>query len=238
MRLNKFLARSGVCSRRNADILIQSGRVAVNGITVQKLGTVVDETRDEVSVDGKKISLEEKLTYLLLNKPKGYISTVRDDFYRPTVLNLLGKEKKVFPVGRLDQDTEGVLLLTNDGELTFRLTHPKFEIEKTYQVMVRGEMDQKTLDSFKDGIKLEEGVIAKGEGKLLKSGKEESIFELTLKEGKKREIKRMCQQVGLEVTHLVRTKFAHLTATGLKTGKWRYLTENEITQLKKMAGLK
>jgi len=237
MRLNKFLARSGICSRRNADFLIQSGRVAVNGIPVQKLGTAVDETRDEVSVDGKKISLSEKLTYLLLNKPKGYISTVRDDFYRPTVLNLLGKEKKVFPVGRLDQDTEGVLLLTNDGELTFRLTHPKFEIEKTYQVMVRGEMDLKILDSFKDGIKLEEGTLAKGEGKIIKSGKEESIFELTLKEGKKREIKRMCQQVGLKVTHLVRTKFAHLTAGGLETGQWRYLTEKEIAQLKKMAGL-
>ncbi len=237
MRLNKFLARSGVCSRRNADILIQSGRVAINGIPVQKLGTVVDETKDQVSVDGKKISLQEKLTYLLLNKPKGYISTVRDNFNRPTVLNLLGREQKVFPVGRLDQDTEGVLLLTNDGELTFRLTHPKFEIEKTYQVIVLGEMDQKILDSFKDGIKLEEDTIAKGEGNILKSGKEESIFELTLKEGKKREIKRMCQQVGLEVTHLVRTKFAHLTAKGLKTGQWRYLTEKEISQLKKLAGL-
>ena len=237
MRLNKFLARSGVCSRRNADILIQSGRVAINGLPVQKLGTVVDETKDQVSVDGKKISLQEKLTYLLLNKPKGYISTVRDNFNRPTVLNLLGREQKVFPVGRLDQDTEGVLLLTNDGELTFRLTHPKFEIEKTYQVIVLGEMDQKILDSFKDGIKLEEDTIAKGEGNILKSGKEESIFELTLKEGKKREIKRMCQQVGLEVTHLVRTKFAHLTAKGLKTGQWRYLTEKEISQLKKLAGL-
>ena len=237
MRLNKFLARSGVCSRRNADILIQSGRVAINGIPVQKLGTVVDETKDQVSVDGKKISLQEKLTYLLLNKPKGYISTVRDNFNRPTVLNLLGREQKVFPVGRLDQDTEGVLLLTNDGELTFRLTHPKFEIEKTYQVIVLGEMDQKILDSFKDGIKLEEDTIAKGEGNILKSGKEESIFELTLKEGKKREIKRMCQQVGLKVIHLVRIKFAHLTAEGLEPGHWRYLTEKEISQLKKLAGL-
>ena len=179
----------------------------------------------------------ERLTYLLLNKPKGYISTVRDDFYRPTVLNLLGKGNRVFPVGRLDQDTEGVLLLTNDGELTFRLTHPKFEIEKTYQVTVGGQIDQKILEDFKQGIILEDGVTAKGEGRIIRSEKEESVFELTLKEGKKREIKRMCEQVGLKVTHLVRTRFAHLTAKGLKTGQWRYLTENEITQLKKLAGL-
>ncbi len=217
--------------------MIQSGRVTVNGVVVQKLGTVIDETKDEVTADGRNISLREKLTYLLLNKPKGYLSTVRDGFNRPIVIDLLGKKKDVFPVGRLDQDTEGVLLLTDDGELTFRLTHPKFEIEKTYQVTVQGEMDQKILESFKNGIKLEERVIAKGEGKIIKSKKGESVFELTLKEGKKREIKRMCLLVGLKVSHLVRTKFAHLTAQGLETGQWRHLTENEIAQLKKMAGL-
>ena len=140
-------------------------------------------------------------------------------------------------MGRLDQNTEGVLLLTNDGELTYCLTHPKFEIEKTYQVTVGGQIGQKILDDFKAGVTLDDGVIAKGEGKIIRSGKEESIFELTLKEGRKREIKRMCQQVDMEVTHLVRTKFAHLTAKGLKTGQWRYLTEKEIIQLKKLAGL-
>lgn len=236
MRLNKFLARSGVGSRRNADILIQSGRVKVNDVPVQKLGTSIDEIKDKVTVDGKEIHIGGKSIYILLNKPRGYLSTVKDNFNRPTVLELVGKEKGVFPVGRLDQDTEGVLLLTNDGELTYRLTHPKFEIEKTYQVTVGGQIDQRILNDFKQGITLDDGVMVKGAGRIIRLGKEESIFELTLKEGRKREIKRMCQQVDLKVTHLVRTKFAHLTAGGLKTGQWRYLTEKEIAQLKKLAG--
>jgi 23S rRNA pseudouridine2605 synthase len=236
MRLNKFLAHAGVCSRRNADLLIASGRVAVNGIPVQKLGILIDERRDEVTVDGKKVSLAEKSIYILLNKPKGYLSTVKDGFRRPTVLDLVGKDKRVFPVGRLDQDTEGVLLLTNDGELAYRLTHPKFQIEKTYLVTVKGKMDQRILEKFKQGVKIEEAVVASGEGKVIRAEKERSIFELTLKEGRKREIKRMCEMVGFPVSNLIRSKFAHLSARGLKTGQWRYLTEREILQLKKMAG--
>lgn len=237
MRLNKFLARSGVCSRRGADLLIQSGQVCVNGILVQKLGVLIDEKVDEVTVDGKKVSLQGNLIYVLLNKPKGYLSTVKDSFRRPTVLDLVGKDKKVFPVGRLDQNTEGVLLLTNDGELTFRLTHPKFQIEKTYMVTVKGMIDQKILKKFKQGIKLEEGIVARGEGKIIKKGEEKSVFELTLKEGRKREIKRMCQVVGISVIDLKRSKFAYLTTRGLKTGQWRYLSEREIMRLKKMVGL-
>jgi 23S rRNA pseudouridine2605 synthase len=237
MRLNKYIAQSGICSRRSADILIQSGRVTVNGIPVEKLGTSVDETKDQVVVDGKCVVLGDKHVYILLNKPPGYLSTVKDSFHRPTVLDLVGKKKKVFPVGRLDLDTEGVLLLTNDGELTYRLTHPKFEIEKTYLVTVEGEMDEKIFEEFRRGIKLEDGVTATGEGKIIKAGSGESTFELTLKEGRKREIKRMCHQVGLTVLHLVRVNFAHLTAKGLKIGQWRHLTENEVTRLKKLAGL-
>lgn len=237
MRLNKFIAQSGICSRRNADILIQSGRVTINGIPVQKLGTSVDETKDQVAVDGKNVTGEVKHLYILLNKPPRYLSTVKDSFHRPTVVDLVGKEKKVFPVGRLDLDTEGVLLLTNDGELTYRLTHPKFEIEKTYLVTVEGEMDKKILEEFKRGIKLEDGVTATGEGRIIKAGSRESTFELTLKEGRKREIKQMCYQAGLKVLHLVRIKFAHLTAKGLEIGQWRYLTGIEVAQLKKIAGL-
>ena len=217
--------------------MIQSGQVCVNGILVQKLGVPIDEKVDEVTVDGKKVSLQGNLIYVLLNKPKGYLSTVKDSFRRPTVLDLVGKDKKVFPVGRLDQNTEGVLLLTNDGELTFRLTHPKFQIEKTYMVTVRGMIDQKILKKFKQGIKLEEGVVARCEGKIIKKGEEKSVFELTLKEGRKREIKRMCQVVGISVIDLKRNKFAYLTTKGLKTGQWRYLSEREIMRLKKMVGL-
>ena len=217
--------------------MIQSGKVTVNGIPVQELGILIDEKKDEVTVDGKKVSLQEDLIYILLNKPKGYLSTVKDDFQRPTVLDLVGKEKNIFPVGRLDFNTEGVLLLTNDGELAYRLTHPKFEIEKTYLVFVKGEIDPIILEKFKQGVKLEEGVVARGEGKIIQTEKERSVFQLTLREGRKREIKRMCQMVGLEVGNLIRTKFAHLTTRGLKTGQWRYLTEREIVQLRKMVGL-
>jgi 23S rRNA pseudouridine2605 synthase len=237
MRLNKFLAHSGVCSRRNADLLIESGRVAVNGIPVRKLGIVIDEQRDKVTVDGKQVSLQPNLIYILLNKPKGYLSTVKDSFHRPTVLDLVGKDKKVFPVGRLDQDTEGVILLTNDGELAYRLTHPKFQIEKTYLVTVKGEMDQKILEKFKQGVEIEEDVVASGEGKIIQAEKDRSVLELTLKEGKKREIKRICEMVGFPVSNLIRSKFAHLSARGLQTGQWRYLTDREILQLKKMVGL-
>jgi 23S rRNA pseudouridine2605 synthase len=237
MRLNRFLARSGVCSRRNADLLIQAGRVAVNGIPVEKLGVKVDEKQDEVKVDGRKVSLNQNLLYILLNKPKGYLSTVKDNFNRPTILDLVGKDKNVFPVGRLDKDTQGVLLLTNDGELTFRLTHPRFEIEKKYRVTVQGRMDPETLIRFKQGIKLEEGVTARGEGRIIQAGEEKSVFQLTLKEGRKREVKMMCQAIGLKVLGLKRTDFASLTTKGLKVGEWRYLTEREATRLKKMTGL-
>lgn len=237
MRLNKFLAHSGVCSRRNADMLIQSGRVAINGVAVKKLGVLVDKSKDEVTLDGKKVSLEQDLIYILLNKPQGYLSTVRDSFGRPTVLDLLGKDRRVFPVGRLDKDTDGVLLLTNDGELTFRLTHPKFEVEKTYLVTVRGRIRPETLKAFKQGIKLEEGVLARGEAKIIRESQEKSVFELTLKEGRKREVKRMCQAVGCRVMHLTRTRFAHLTARNLDEGEWRYLTKSEVAHLKEIAGI-
>jgi 23S rRNA pseudouridine2605 synthase len=237
MRLNRFLARSGVCSRRNADLLIQAGRVAVNGIPVKKLGVQVDENQNEVTVDGKKVSLNQNLLYLLLNKPKDYLSTVKDNFRRPTVLDLVGKEKNIFPVGRLDKDTEGVLLLTNDGELTFRLTHPRFEIEKTYRVTVKGRMDSEALTRLKQGIRLEEGVMARGEGRIIQRGEEKSVFQLTLREGRKREVKMMCQAIGLQVIELKRIEFAGLTTKGLKVGEWRYLSEGEVTRLKKMARL-
>jgi len=237
MRLNKFLAQAGVSSRRGADLLIQSGRVTINGVEIEQLAISIDEKNDEIRVDGKKVSLPEKFIYLLLNKPKGYLCTVKDSFGRPTVLDLVGKDKKVFPVGRLDLDTEGVLLLTNHGELAYRLTHPKFQVEKTYLVTVKGEINEKILKKFHKGIKLEDGNIAKGEGRILKIERNHSVFELKLREGRKREIKRMCRAVGFSVTNLVRTRFANLTARNLKPGAWRHLKEKEVKSLKKMIGL-
>ena len=245
MRLNKFLAQAGVSSRRGADLLIQSGRVTVNGIKIEELGILIDEKKDEIRVNGKRVFLPEKFIYILLNKPRGYLCTVKDSFGRPTVLDLVGKDKKVFPVGRLDLDTEGVLLVTNDGELTYQLTHPKFQVEKTYLVTLKGKINQKTLTEFHKGIKLEDGKIAKGEVKILKippeaglkMEKDNSVLELKLKEGRKREIKRMCKAVGFSVTHLVRTRFANLTCKNLKPGAWRYLKEREIDKLKDMVKL-
>jgi len=237
MRINKFLAHAGVCSRRNADVLIASGRVAVNGVTVQKLGTPVDPKTDQVSVDGKTVSLQDNLSYILLNKPKGYLSTVKDSFQRFTVLHLVGRDKKVYPVGRLDQDTEGVLLLTNDGELAYRLTHPKFEIEKVYRITVKGKLDPRVLENFKQGIKLDDGEIGRGEARIVETGGESSVFELKMREGKKREIKRMCHALRLRVIHLRRIRFAHLTVRGLAPGEWRYLEKSEINHLRKLAGL-
>lgn len=232
MRLNKFLAQAGVSSRRGADLLIQSGRVTVNGVKIEKLGILIDEKKDDIRVNGKKVHLPEKFIYMLLNKPKGYLCTVKDSFGRPTVLDLVGKDKKVFPVGRLDMDTEGVLLLTNDGELAYRLTHPKFQVEKTYLVTVKGKINEKILKKFHKEIKLEDGKIAKGEAKVIKIEKSNSVLELKLREGRKREIKRMCKAVGLSITNLVRTRFANLTAKNLKPGAWRYLKEKEIDRLK------
>jgi len=209
----------------------------VNGVKIEKLGILIDEEKDDIRVDGKKVSLPEKSLYILLNKPKGYLCTVKDSFGRPTVLDLVGKDRKVFPVGRLDLDTEGVLLLTNDGELAYRLTHPKFQVEKTYMVTVKGETREKVLKNFHRGIKLEDGEIAKGEAKILKIEEGNSVLELKLREGRKREIKRMCKAVGLSVTNLVRTEFANLTAKNLKPGAWRYLREKEIEDLKRTVGL-
>jgi pseudouridine synthase len=232
MRLNKFLAQAGVSSRRGADLLIQSGRVTVNGVKIKKLGTLIDEKKYEIRVNGKKAHLPEKFIYILLNKPKGYLCTVKDSFGRPTVLDLVGKDKKVFPVGRLDLDTEGVLLLSNDGELAYRLTHPKFQVEKTYLATLRGKIDQKILKEFHKGIKLDDGEIAKADAKILKVVRGNSVLELKLKEGRKREIKRMCKAAGFSVADLVRTKFANLTAKNLKPGAWRHLQEKEIDRLK------
>jgi 23S rRNA pseudouridine2605 synthase len=237
MRLNKFLAQAGVCSRRGADLLIQAGRVMVNGVKIEKLGALIHEEKDEVRVDGKRVTFPEKFIYILLNKPKGSLCTVKDSFGRPTVLDLVGKDKKIFPVGRLDLDTEGVLLLTNNGELAYRLTHPKFRVEKTYWVTVKGEINEKILEKFYKGIKLDDGEIAKGEARILKVVNGNSVLEIKLKEGKKREIKRMCKAIGLSVTDLVRTKFASLTVKDLKTADWRYLKEREIEDLKRMVGL-
>lgn len=234
MRLNQYLAKAGIASRRKADLLIQEGKVKVNDKKVESLGFIVDEKKDKVEVDGKKVKAGQDLIYILLNKPKGYLCTVFDPFGRPTVLDLIPQVKqRVFPVGRLDLDSQGALLLTNDGDLTYRLTHPKFQIEKVYQVRVKGIVSPDDLKKLKEGVVLEEGVKANAQARILKVGNDTTELEVILKEGRKREIKRIFSALGYKVFGLVRERFDILTLDGLGTGKWRHLKTSEIEFLGK-----
>lgn len=238
VRLNRFLSLAGVTSRRKADLFIKSGRVELNGKTVQKLGTLVDEKKDEVRIDGVRVKLKEDFVYLLLNKPAGFLTTTGDDFGRPVVFDLIRRiKKRIFPVGRLDYDTAGVLLLTNDGDLAYRLTHPRFQITRVYKVKLKGEASEKKIKALTKGIKLQDGTLARGEAAILKKGNDTTNVKLKLKEGKKREVKRIFMALGYRVTQLERVSFAGITAKGLKKGEWRYLMPVEVLNLRKIAGL-
>ena len=233
------MSLAGVTSRRKADLLIKSGRVEVNGKKVRSVGTSVNENKDRIEIDGLRVKLEKDSVYLLLNKPKGFLTTIRDDFKRPTVLDLIHEIKeRIFPVGRLDYDSEGVLLLTNDGDLAYRLTHPRFQIPRIYRVKVRGEVPERGIKDLKKGVKLEDGSLAKGEAILLKKEKEKTTIKLKLTEGKKREVKRIFKALGYEVEQLERLSFAGITTKGLKKGEWRHLLPKEVSNLRKMLFLK
>lgn len=239
MRLNRFLSLAGVTSRRKADLLIKSGRVELNGKKVLSLATLVDAKKDKVKIDGSRVKLEEDFVYLLLNKPRGFLTTIRDDFKRPVVLDLIhGIKERIFPVGRLDYDTEGVLLLTNDGDLAYRLTHPRFQIPRVYTVQVKGEVTEPQMKNLRKGIKLEDGSKARGEPRVLKKGSGKTTVRLKLKEGKKREIKRIFKILGYQVEQLERISFAGVTTRDLKKGEWRPLLPAEVLNLKRMTGLK
>jgi len=234
-RLHKFLAHAGVASRRHSEELIAAGRVTVNGRVVTELGCSVDPQRDEIRVDGELINEKEDKVYLVLNKPKGYLSTVSDPYRRPTVLDLIPDIKeRVYPVGRLDFDTEGLLLLTNDGELANLLTHPRYQIPKTYRVEVRGVIDEESLDKLSRGVELEDGRTAEAEVELLSSDPRGSVFLLTLREGRKREVKRMCEAVGHPVLALKRISIGDINLEGLRSGDYRRLTREEIKKLRQI----
>lgn len=236
IRLQKYLASCGVASRRQAETLIEEGRVTVNGVKAA-LGRKIDPRIDKVAVDGKPVKTEN-LVYVLLNKPKGYVTTAKDTHARKTVLECLaGVSERVFPVGRLDLDTEGVLLLTNDGELAHRLMHPRFGIKKVYQAWVRGHVSRDVLKQFKKGIELDDGMTAPAEAAIADRRPNATLLRLTLFEGRKREVKRMCKAVGHPVQTLRRESFAGLNAGNLQPGHWRYLTEDEIAQIKRLADM-
>ena len=225
MRLNAYLARAGIASRRGAEELIHAGRVTVNGEVVG-LATFV-EAEDRVEVDGEEVS-PEPLTYVVLHKPVGVVTTASDPQGRPTVVGLVGHERRVVPVGRLDADTTGVLLLTNDGPLAHRLMHPRYEVDKIYVADVEGEPDDDALARLAQGVELEDGTTAPARARRLAP----SRIELTVHEGRKHQVKRMLAAVGHPVTRLHRRSYAGLTVEGLEPGEWRELGPDEVATLR------
>jgi 23S rRNA pseudouridine2605 synthase len=234
VRLQKYLAECGIASRRAAERLIEEGRVTVNG-TPAEVGCSIDPSRDAVSVDGAAVVRDDKV-YVLLNKPANVVSTAKDTHGRKTVLHLLkGVSARVFPVGRLDMDVEGVLLLTNDGELANRLLHPKYGVEKVYRVVVYGKVEDTTARKLERGIALEDGTTAPARVCVLRADERETLLKLTLREGRKREVKRMFAAVRHQVKSLRRVSFANIEARNLRLGEWRYLEPHEVLALRKLA---
>jgi 23S rRNA pseudouridine2605 synthase len=225
MRLNAFLARAGVASRRGADELIRAGRVRVNG-EVAGLATFVGG-RDRVELDGRRLEPEPP-TYVLLHKPAGVVPTARDPHGRPTVVDLVAHERRVVPVGRLDADTTGALFLTNDGPLAHRLMHPRYEVDKVYVVEVEGEPSAEALRRLAEGVELEDGRTAPARVRRLGPAR----VELTIHEGRKHQVKRMCEAVGHPVCRLHRSRYAGLTLDGLAPGEWRELRADEVDALR------
>ena len=240
-RLQKILSQAGVASRRAAEKLIAEGRVSVNGATVREMGTKADPSSDDIRVDGRRIKAAQTLRYILLNKPAGYVTTRSDPQRRPTVIDLLqGVREYVYPVGRLDYDTEGLLLLTNDGDLAAKLTHPRHGVERTYEVRVAGVPDPDAIDRLRTGIPLDGRRTQPADVDLLSRrsrGTEErdALLRITIREGRNRQVRRMLEAVGHPVKALARTRIGSLTDRHLKPGMWRELRAEEVRALKKSA---
>jgi 23S rRNA pseudouridine2605 synthase len=236
-RLQKILAHGGIASRRAAEALITSGRVRVNGRVVTELGAKADPRKDRVEVDGKRV-VAEQLVYIALHKPRGVVSTMHDPEGRPTVRELLtGLEGRIYPVGRLDFATSGILLATNDGEFADGLLHPRRAVPKTYVVKVKGAMEAEDLDRWRQGLRLEDGVTLPAEAKMIRREGDKTWFELTIKEGRNQQIRRMGEASRFPVMRLSRVAFADITLEGLPPGRWRYLTRDELNDLKKEYGV-
>ena len=226
-RLQKIIARAGICSRREAEKLILNGRIIVDGKIITELGAKANPNQ-KICVDGKPIAVRTEKIYILLNKPRGYVSTAHDERGRKTILDLIDISERVYPVGRLDLNSEGLILLTNDGELTNLLIHPRFEVKKTYRAKISGSITEQKLDKLRAGIELNDGLTAPAEIYLL----DKDLVEITIHEGRNRQVRRMFAAIGCDVKRLRRIKFANLTLEGLKVGKWRNLTAEEVEKLK------
>ena len=235
MRINKYIALCGVASRRKAEELILAGKVKINDNIVTELSYQVDEENDVVKVDDKIIKEENILVYILLNKPEGYITTVKDQFDRESVLDLVTDIKeRVYPIGRLDYETSGLLLLTNDGDLTYKLTHPKHEVDKTYVARVKGKLTPDEIKMFKSGLKIEDYVTAPAKLKVIRYDEKTnvSLLEIKIHEGKNRQVRKMCKAINHPVLRLKRTAMGKIRIGECEIGKYRYLTEDEVKYLK------
>ena len=234
-RLQKFLANAGIASRRKCEEIILAGKVEVNGEVVTELGTKVSE-KDIIKYNGKIVKPEEEKVYILLNKPIGYVTTSKDQFNRETVLDLVKINKRIVPVGRLDMYTSGALILTNDGEFVNMLTHPKNEVNKTYNVTVKGNITKEDIEKLQNGVEIDDGYITKpAKVKILKIDEEKNIsrIQITIHEGKNRQVRKMCEAINKKVLALHRSSIGSINVKDLKVGNWRYLTNKEIGNLHK-----
>lgn len=232
IRLQKYLAEAGIASRRKCEEYIMQGRVKVNN-EIAILGMKVNPEVDIVLLDNKKIDNKEELVYILLNKPIGYVTTAKDQFSRDSVLDLVKVKQRVVPVGRLDMYTSGALLLSNDGDFVYKITHPKHEIDKTYTVTLKGIVKKEEVEQLEKGVQIEDYITRPAKVKILKTDIEKNIsrLEITIHEGKNRQIRKMCEAIGKKVQALHRTKIGNINVKELKLGTWRYLTKEEIDYL-------
>ena len=235
VRLQKYLAGCGVASRRKSEDIIRSGRVSVNGEVVREMGVQIDEENDVITLDGSVVKPEKKMVYVMLNKPAGFVTTASDEKGRQTVMDLVADiPVRIYPVGRLDYDTEGLLLMTNDGDLTYKITHPKNNVEKTYVAEVAGNMNMGTITSLRNGVYIDGVKTSPAKVEVLGATQLGTKMEITIHEGRNRQVRRMFEGVGCKVKRLKRTKEAGLNLGHVPLGRWRKLTESEVNMLKKI----
>ena len=236
-RLQKYLANSGIASRRKAEEYILAGKVKVNGEVVAELGTKVNPDKDVIEFEGKRVNNDKKKVYVLLNKPIDYVTTVKDQFNRNTVVDLVKNAgNNLLPVGRLDMYTSGALILTNDGDFIFHVTHPKHEVEKTYTVTIRGKVTNEDVENLRQGVIIDEEYKTKpAKVRIMKTDEEKNLsrLEIVIHEGKNRQVRKMCEAIGKKVIALHRSKIGNIDVKDLKIGQWRYLTKKEVDMLMK-----
>ena len=235
-RLQKFLAEAGIASRRKCEELIMQGKVSVNGKVITELGVKVNPEKDKILYEGREVKVQEEKVYILLNKPIGYVTTAKEQFGRDMVLDLVKTNKRLVPVGRLDMYTSGALILTNDGDFVYKVTHPKHEITKTYTVTLKGKVSEEEIERLRNGVEIEEGfVTSPAQVRKIKEDLEnnKTRLEIVIHEGKNRQVRRMCEAIDKHVLALHRSKIGKIGVKDLKLGQWRYLSKEEVKTIEK-----